>query len=361
MNKRPIWEGDRWRIRVMINGKTKYFSSYIPGARGRRECMDKYNDWLDGKCVERLKFEIAWQRFIDRQEARNGSDSPHVYNLKQLGRLYIVPQLEGCQLSRLTVDDFQDVIDNARPTRANTQKNAKLSVKTLKNIRGTLTQFIKFAVARGYMEPLKDDIYIPAGHETKEKEILQPSDITKLFDQQLDDWYINYFRLATVCGLRPGECLGLQWQDIDFVRKTITIVRSINTHRQITEGKNKNARREIGLSDIAASILQDQKAKTADMSVKWVFPNPVGAMSSQSATSKAWNRLKDKTGIPGTPYSLRHTFISMLKYDVPESMIRSIVGHSVSMDTLGTYGHRVDGELQRTAALVDETLKKAMQ
>ena len=163
MNKRPIWEGDRWRIRVMINGKTKYFSSYIPGARGRRECMDKYNDWLDGKCVERLKFEIAWQRFIDRQEARNGSDSPHVYNLKQLGRLYIVPQLEGCQLSRLTVDDFQDVIDNARPTRANTQKNAKLSVKTLKNIRGTLTQFIKFAVARGYMEPLKDDIYIPAG------------------------------------------------------------------------------------------------------------------------------------------------------------------------------------------------------
>lgn len=358
MNKKPIWDGERWRLRVTVNGKTKNFISRTPGNKGRRDVMDRYIDWLDGTTIERFKFETAWERFIERQESRCGIDAPHVYNLKQLGRLYIIPQLEGRQLSRLTVDDFQDVIDNAKPLR---EGRGELSAKTIKNIRATLNQFIKFAVARGYMEPLKDELYVPAGRETKEKEILQPSDISKLFDSSLDDWYINYFRLATVCGLRPGECLGLQWSDVDFIKRTITIKRSINSHRQITEGKNKNARREIGLSAISAEILQNQKLKTDFLNVCWIFPNPVGAMSSQSATMKAWLRIKAKTGIPGTPYSLRHTFISMLKYDIPETMIKSIVGHSTSMDTLGTYGHKVDGELQRVAALVDETLKKAIQ
>lgn len=357
INKKPIWEGDRWRLRVTINGKRKSFVSHTPGTKGRREVMDRYLDYMDGKLIERMKFDQAWEKFIERQESRNGIEAPSTLQIKQLGRLYIVPELTGRQLARMTVDDFQEVINCAKPVR---KERVRLSQKSLRNIRGILIQFIKFAVARGYMEPLRDELYIPSGHPTKEKEILQPEHITKLFDQEVDDWYINYFRLATVCGLRPGECLGLQWSDVDFVRKTITIKRSINVHNQITEGKNKNARREIGLSDIAADILKAQKEKTDFLKVDWIFPNPIGAMANQGATAKAWRRLKEKTGIPGTPYSLRHTFISMVKYDVPETMVKSIVGHSVSMDTFGTYGHRVDGDLQRAAALVDETLKKAI-
>lgn len=357
--KVPTWDGERWRLRVTVNGKTKNFVSRIAGMKGRREVLSRYYDWIEGKTIERLRFETAWERFIERQESRNGAEAPSTLQIKQLGRLYIFPFLNGRQMSRLTIDDFQEVISNARPTR---NQRAQLSVKSLKNIKGILTQFIKFAVARGYMEPLRDDLYIPSGHPTKEKEILQPTDIAKLFDQEIDDWYINYFRLATVCGLRPGECLGLQWSDVDFLRKSITISRSINVHNQITEGKNKNAKREIGLSDIAAQILQAQKAKTNSLNVSWVFPNPVGAMSNQGATAKAWRRLKAKTGIPGTPYSLRHTFISMVKYDIPDTMIKSIVGHGTSTDTIGIYGrHQVDGELQKQAAMIDETLKKAIQ
>lgn len=358
MDRVPTWSNDRWRLRVTVDGKTKNFISRTPGMKGRREVINRYHDWLEGKTIEHLKFEVAWERFIERQESRNGIEAPSTLQIKQLGQLYIAPKLKGRHVNRLTVDDFQDVINTAKPIR---KKRAELSAKSLKNIRGILVQFIKFAVARGYMEPLRDDLYIPAGRSVKEKEILQPDDITKLFNPEINDWYINYFRLATVCGLRPGECLGLQWEDINFMRKTITIVRSINVHNQITEGKNRNAKREIGLSDIAAQILQDQKEKTKDLNVAWVFPNPIGAMSNQCATARAWRRLKAKTGIPGTPYSLRHTFISMVKYDIPESMIRSIVGHSTSMDTLGTYGHRIDGELQRVAAMVDETLKKSIK
>lgn len=81
--------------------------------------MDRYLDYMDGKLIERMKFDQAWEKFIERQESRNGIEAPSTLQIKQLGRLYIVPELTGRQLARMTVDDFQDVINCARPVRKN--------------------------------------------------------------------------------------------------------------------------------------------------------------------------------------------------------------------------------------------------
>ena len=52
---------------------------------------------------------------------------------------------------------------------------------------------------------------------------------------------------------------------------------------------------------------------------------------------------------PVTPYQMRHTFVSIAK-TLPAGEIKSLVGHSQSMDTFGTYGHAVNGEAQQTAS-----------
>ena len=53
-----------------------------------------------------------------------------------------------------------------------------------------------------------------------------------------------------------------------------------------------------------------------------------------------------------TPYEMRHTFVSIAK-SLPEGEIKTLVGHSKSMDTFGTYGHAVNGEAQQTASKLD--------
>ena len=46
-------------------------------------------------------------------------------------------------------------------------------------------------------------------------------------------------------------------------------------------------------------------------------------------------------------YELRHTFVSVCAENVPESLLKLVVGHSESMDTTGVYGHEVNGQLDR--------------
>ena len=66
-------------------------------------------------------------------------------------------------------------------------------------------------------------------------------------------------------------------------------------------------------------------------------------------------KLKEQRGLPGSAYSLRHTFITMMKNVMPEQMIKDIVGHAVSMDTFGTYGHILNDETRQAAEIISLT------
>jgi hypothetical protein len=47
-----------------------------------------------------------------------------------------------------------------------------------------------------------------------------------------------------------------------------------------------------------------------------------------------------------------------MKNVMPEQMIKDIVGHAVSFDTFGTYGHILDGEDRRAAEIIDLTFSE---
>lgn len=162
-----------------------------------------------------------------------------------------------------------------------------------------------------------------------------------------------------VTGLRPGEVMGIQKSDIkeDF----LTIIRAINVRNIITVGKNKNARRNIALHDIAKSILTAQIEKSSNLNSIWVFCNPVGNHGTQSGMYDAWQRLAKEKELPGSPYTLRHTFISMVKNDMPTMMLKSIIGHSASMDTFGIYGHEVTGEVEQSKKILDITFQRHLK
>ena len=53
-----------------------------------------------------------------------------------------------------------------------------------------------------------------------------------------------------------------------------------------------------------------------------------------------------RTVSQASPYELRHTFVSIAKA-LPEGLLKTIVGNSEDMDTLGTYVHEVIGEVEK--------------
>ena len=84
---------------------------------------------------------------------------------------------------------------------------------------------------------------------------------------------------------------------------------------------------------------------------EYVFPYTDGDHINPHTYYSRWVRYRDYYGLSkANLYEMRHTFISMIKA-LPEGVVKDLVGHSAYMDTFGTYGHEVEGELLEQAKL----------
>ncbi len=345
----PIFDGQRWRIRVQKDGKKYSFSSSLSGAKGRKECKDKYERWLfDNECVGGKSVNKVCAEYLDDLIARRGKDAECVTQNERYIRLYIAPKIGTRKMNKVTLREWQSVINEAEG------KSKPLSHKTLENLRGIISAIIKYGYANYECELLRGSLYIPQGHSKKEKEILQPDQLRRLFEPSAL-WYHPLFCFLAITGMRPSEALGLQVDDIKGDRAFIN--RGVNAKGKITSGKNENARRLVPLGSLALGIINETIARNErkNLHTKWIFCDIHGDKGNQSSMRNNWLTLKDERQLSGTVYSLRHTFISMTKSVLPESTIKDIVGHSVSMQTLQVYGHIVDGEDKKAAEVIDLT------
>ena len=339
------WDGKRWRLRVSINGSVRSFSSTVPGRRGREDVERRARE--SGRLTELVTFGTAWNRYLEEVKALTGPEN--YTNTESIGRNYLLPSLEDRKLSDLTLQDFQTII-----YRAKKRDGSDLSKKTLSNIRGVIVSFSKFCEGARIMDLPLSLLKVPKNAPKVGKEILQPEQARRLMHDFEDEWYINLWRWLLCTGMRPGEALGLKWSDIEG--GIVTIRRAQNYRGRETEGKNDNARRSFMLNSILDGILSDQHAKTWRLNSEYVFCNHAGKVSLQTVTKNSWHRISREMGSKTSPYCLRHTFISFMSQALPEQALKDWVGHSVRMDTYGTYRHAVNGEAERTAQMANIAL-----
>lgn len=351
-----IWveSRERWQVNVQRDGQRKTFTSTRTGRKGKHEAEAKADKWLEAG-TESMRIDAAWKLFLDWQKAHTGTAN---YNKHEsMGRLYILPTLGKRRLSDIRPTGWQKCIDAGAA--------AGLSKRSCENIRSSITAFLRHARReRWEYERLEDgDLHIPrSAPPEKPKRVLKHDDIRTLFSdpciiyygKPVEAHYIHAWRLYVVTGMRRGELCGLRVEDIG--EKAITIRRNINSLKEVTTGKNDNARRTFAITNAARQILEDQKHMLDEKGIvsPWVFPNKYGEEPDPNAVYDQWATYRKQHGIAASIHELRHTFISIQKADMPLALLKSVVGHSDSMDTLGIYGHEVDGDQERAAAIIDE-------
>lgn len=350
-----IWyenEG-KWVLRISVNGTRKKFTSTKRGAAGKREVLARYRAWEE--CGDTAKTKMlcssCFELFLKDCAAKNGDDSEAYKLNKKIGRLYLLPKIGNKRMRVITKGDLQNIINEAKP---HDKRTKELSKKYLSTIRSVIMQFMRFAADYGYYDAPVTALYVPKNAPTRGREILQPEQIARLFAPSSKHYHLCILFMV-VTGVRPSEAMGLQWDDIS--RDQIVISRGVNTSNKITTGKNDNARRIIPMNNILRQILAEQRKRTEHLSSIWVFCSKTGGMPSQSTLRNQYYELKAERDLSGSLYSMRHTFISLVKNSMPEQLIKSIVGHSVNMDTFGVYGHSVNGELKPAADIIDLTFK----
>jgi integrase len=168
-------------------------------------------------------------------------------------------------------------------------------------------------------------------------------------------YYREYYPVllcAIHSGLRAGELAGLQWRDLDFNGRFMTIRKSIVRGR-INRPKNGKIRR-VDLSDALVEVLQELRrkrkeewlAKGQNEIPEWVFCNQEGnILDANNLRNRALHKCLEEAKLRTIRlHDLRHTFASLLIQN-GESLayVKDQMGHSSIKVTVDVYGHLVPG------------------
>lgn len=351
----------RWQINVQRDGKRRTFTSSTPGKRGKAVAERKADEWLEtGVVDEDTRCDTLLDEFVLKKAATTSKVNSR--QVEYHARVYIKPMIGRKKISHLTEANLQDIIDSGYAR--------GLSKKTLENIRGTITSFVKYARKRKVTTLRIEGLDIPDKAKKSEKRIATRNDIKLLFSKNDTTYYgkivydrcIHAYRFSLITGIRFGELLGLEWDDFDSKRDLITIRRAINDMGEISDGKNDNARRTLSIKGRARAELDAQRLQLKEEGVtsKYIFPDIDGSFFQQKHFRDLWYRYCAHNGLSKiTPYELRHTYVS-INDEMPDGLKRQAMGHSKSMDTEGVYGHQKAGDLERIANICSSAIDEIL-
>lgn len=340
-----------WKINVQRDGVRKSFYSGKPGRTGQREANKKADLWLDdGVENQKIKVDAAYKKYLEKVKSTTSAGNFRPVESRYIN--HIKPIIGMRTVSALDDADLQQIIDTAFTKH-------KLSKKTLNSLRGDLKAFLKFCRKEKYTSYSPEEIVLPAAAAVSEKKILQPEELYILLNSDkstyrgvvVQDKYIYAYRFQVLTGLRPGELMGLRPEDWDG--DVVYVKQAINVDGETTRGKNKNARRAVHLTKLARDAVEMQVQRFGK--TEHLFN-----ITTENNYTDMLRRYCEYNGITVvTPYELRHTFVSIAK-SLPAGMVKSIVGHSESMDTFGVYGHALTGDDEVTTAALEDAFRSVL-
>lgn len=167
-------------------------------------------------------------------------------------------------------------------------------------------------------------------------------------------------------GLRRGELLGLEWSDIDFENKTISVNKTlvtVNGSLYTQSPKTKRSTRTISLDDSTVQVLKNWKLeqkkqffKNGVKSTNIVITNIKGSYLDFAYFRDELKKFLSTHNLKQfSVHSLRHTHASLLfEAGIEPKTISDRLGHSNIQTTLNMYTHLND---KQRSDVADRLLK----
>ncbi len=257
--------------------------------------------------------------------------------------------------------DLNDITRNDLMVWQNNLVQSGLAGKTINSIRGVFNFILEEARKDELIE--KNYFTLVDRVKIKKPDIVPFSlDEVKLILSRADEcWQKNLTQVAFFTGLRSGELLGLKWEDINFVSKTISIKRAIRDGK-VTPPKTESSIRTIDMLPLVEEALTKQKKETY-LKGSFVFLNYLGKHLYDNASIRKgfWKNILKLTGLDHRDmYQTRHTFASiMISKNQDILWVSQMLGHSNPNITLSIYAKFIKNEkVQRATFLNDFSLEK---
>jgi len=187
-------------------------------------------------------------------------------------------------------------------------------------------------------------------------QFLSAEDCVKLLAAAENIFWYAMILCALRTGMRIGEICALDWSDINWDTKTLTVRRSVV--EGVMDSPKNNRTRIIPLADDLYGLFQSRQ-----MEAGLVFPGSDGKHLRKS--SWPWKALKRACVRAGLPvigwHTLRHTFASELTaLSVPMKATQMLLGHS-SIQMTERYAHLAPSALQTAVAVLPKAEMPVME
>lgn len=275
---------------------------------------------------------------------------------------YLIPGLGNITIFKLEPLQIQEFY--------NSMLDRGLSPRTVRYshaiLRSALNQAVKWGLIYRNPAMLVD---LPKNKKAEMK-VLNNEEAAKFIDAIADSPWKAFFSLLIATGMRPGEALGLKWQDIDFEKGRIHVQRALSrTKREwnLLEPKTPQSRRSIPLPPGVIKDLEEHKAKQSAEKLRAEKYNDHGLVFTGKTGNPPDYRqifrhhfkpLLKKAGLPEIKlYNLRHTHATMLLLSGENpKVVSERLGHASVTLTLDTYSHVLPDMQDRATAKLEKIL-----
>lgn len=285
---------------------------------------------------------------------------------------YFGPKKRLNQIDAETVKRYVKYLN----TEATTKQGKPYSATTVQHHFSTLRNILEYARRFHYIQsdPCQDLSQKEKPHREAKKVDFLDADKAREFMRCLDGeplfWRV-YMNVLITCGLRRGECTGLQWRDIDPDKLTLSISRNVTIDRDSPDkfrvGSTKTGEsRIVPISPRVYGLLMELKNEQEARQQMKMFPSAFIFCRSSDPRKPVypteptrWQRkFVDRHGLPNvSPHDLRHTAATLaLESGASLKQVQELLGHSDPSTTMAFYTGVTEKAQRRTVEGIESLL-----
>ena len=298
-------------------------------------------------------YSLNWLETFKKGKIRPSSFERYQFCLK----LLCEDALAHMDIRSIRLEDIQMYVNRLEDLSASTIKKQKLLLNQVFEHAVLTDVILRNPVQGAQMPPMSHRTKIVLPYEKDEQEKLVAA-FTEEKNGRLRLRYGWGCVLILETGLRAGEALALEWNDIDEEKRLLKVTKNLvrvdgkNLVQRTT--KTASGKRTIPLNGIAMEAVQRLKAQAVP-GCPFVFATQTGKHLSYRNLLATMEKACETAGVESRGlHALRHSFASNLyARGVEIKLISKLLGHASTQITYDRYVHFFEGE-------IDDTLRQAV-
>lgn len=259
--------------------------------------------------------------------------------------VHVIPDFGAMPMDKLTGDHLE--------VKYREMLDAGLSPTTVKQLHAVIHKAYADAVRRDVVVANPADKAEAPRRRSREMQTWTPEELRRFIAVAFEDEDFAFWLMAATTGMRRGELLGLQWDDLDLDEGVAYVRRSLVwTGQEVSVGPPKTAsgQRPVALDAWTVAALREHRSVD-----EWVFHGP---NLNPRWVNRRFEYLIQQAGLPRIRFhDLRHSHASLaLHGGLDVKVMAHRLGHANASITQNIYQHATLGMQAAAVDLVGRTL-----